>query len=206
VPENAQPRGARRVAVALAGFGLGAGLLALALATCPRGSLGERLAAPKPPTRTASMDDKVLIATGWTVQELEAILRAFREMYEERLGPAFSAEIVSSDGVLRVTFPAGIEPMEFAFLVNYVHYPKGFDLRARHILAAGRVTLTERFNLPDRALVGQKAMVYVPRNDREYDLVYVRTDADATFEDSFASSRWKPVRDPRLPDGIDRLR
>jgi hypothetical protein len=181
-------------------------LLTLAVTTAVAVSFVGTATALESPSRSLSMDDRVLIVRGWTEQELDEILRAFREMYEDRLGPAFRTETASSNGSLRVTFPAGIDPMTLAFLVNYVQYPKDFDLRTRHILAVGRVILTPDFNLPDRALAGQKASVYVPRNDREYDLVYVRTDAGATFENSFASSRWKPVRDPRLPDGIDRLK
>lgn len=181
-------------------------LLALAVTTAVAVSFVGTVTALESPSRSTSMNDTVLIVSGWTSQELEEIVRAFREMYEDRLGSAFRTETASSYGTLRVTFPAGIEPEILAFLVNHVQYPKDFDLRTRRILVAGRVTLTPEFNLPDRALVGQKAIVYVPRNDREYDLVDVRTEVGATFENSFASSRWKPVRDPRLPDGIDRLR
>lgn len=181
-------------------------LLALAVTTVVAVSFADTATALESRPRATSMNDTVLIVSGWTAQELEEIVRAFREMYEDRLGSAFRTETVSAGGALRVTFPAGIEPEILAFLVNYVQYPKAFDLRTRHILVVGRVALTPAFNLPDRALVGQKAIVYVPRNDREYDLVYVRTEAGATFENAFASSKWRPVRDPRLPDGIDRLR
>jgi hypothetical protein len=154
-----------------------------------------------------AMNEPVLVVSGWDAGELDTILRTFRGMYQERFAPSFKAEIAAGkQGQLRVTFPAGIDAVVLGWLVNYVHYPKGFDLRRRHIVAMARVTLTREFDLPDTSLLGQKAIIYVPKEDREYDLVYVRTDAGSTFENSFAESKWKRVHDARLPNGIDDLR
>ena len=63
----------------------------------------------------------------------------------------------------------------------------------------GTATLSKEFPVPDAALFGKKALFYVPANDRQYDVVYVRVGNDATFENSCGAKNWKRVDDPRLP-------
>lgn len=183
---------------------VGLALVGVALAGTPEAGLAG------PPDRQAVrkvMNDKELLVRGWDQKAIETILRDFKKLYEEHPGSGFAVAIETRpDGAVRVTFPVDVAPDLFPFLVNYVQYPKGFDLRGRLLTVVGRTTLSRAFSLPDPALEGQKASIYVPADDREHDEVYVRTDAGQTFVNSFAASRWKPVRDARLPDGFERLR
>jgi hypothetical protein len=154
-----------------------------------------------------SNNDKRLIVSGLSQQELGKVLSDFQSMYAGRLHRTFSIHLTPiSSNQFRIQFPNDIEPMYFHFLINYVRYPKGLDLSARSILVVGRATLDNQFNIPSASLIGQKAMIYIPANDKDFDLVYIQTDHGQTFEDSFASSSWKQVQNPRMPSGIETLK
>ena len=152
-------------------------------------------------------NDKVIISSGWDKIELEKILRDFQNLYNGRLHSTFTIQLTSVNSTqFRITFPNDIEPMLFSFLVNYARYPKGLDLTNRTILIAGKTTLDQSFDPPNPSLIGQKALIYVPTNDHEFDLVYIKTEQGQVYEDSFASSEWKLVQNPRLPGGVEALK
>lgn len=150
------------------------------------------------------MTEPIVLRKGWSERELQTILHDFSSQYE--LGSSLKEQVTPRpDGSFKVSFPAGIAPDMFAFLVNYVRYPRDFELRGRQILVVGRVTLAGPFAPPVPDVAGRNAVFYVPTNDTEYDLIFVKTDDGRAFEVSFTDMRWKPVRDPRLPEGADRL-
>ncbi len=157
----------------------------------------------RPPFVPDPENGKRVIVRGWTENELARILGDFRKMYEDRLGPDFFLEIhVLDGGAIRVTFPHDIPAMLFSFLINYVQYPKDFDLRTRSIVVVGEAPLSADFQPPVQSLVGRSAVFYVPSNDQDYDLVYVRI-GNETFVNSFAADSWKRVTDPRIPPGLE---
>ncbi|HXR48370.1 MAG TPA: hypothetical protein VN784_13125 [Candidatus Limnocylindrales bacterium] len=146
---------------------------------------------------------KEVIVSGWTSEELSGILTDFGDVYSGRLGPDFDYEVQPHDmGSTRITFPHDIPAEQFSFLVNYLQYPKNYDLKARSISVVGKARLSPEFHPPSENLVGQKAIFYIPTKDQSYDLVYVRV-GDETFENSFASRRWKRVTDSRIPPGVE---
>jgi hypothetical protein len=144
-----------------------------------------------------------IIVSGWTDQELPGILADFVEPYDDRLDSKFDFQIEPYDkGASRITFPHGISAEIFSFLVNYLQYPKNYDLTTRSVLVIGKAVLTPGFHPPDKNLIGQKAMFYIPSNDQKYDQVYIRV-ANETFVNSFAARHWKKVSDPSLPAGVE---
>jgi hypothetical protein len=150
---------------------------------------------------------KLIIINGWNKSEVTKILSDFQSMYGGRFHKNFSIQSTEiSSNQFHIQFPNDLEPLLFHFIINYAKYPKGLDLSGRSILVLGKATLDNQFNLLEPSLVGQKAMIYVPADDRDFDLVYIRTDHEEFFEDSFASSSWKRVPNPRLPIGIETLK
>lgn len=146
---------------------------------------------------------KEVIVSGWTGEELSGILTDFADAYYGRLGHEFDYAVCPDDkGSTRVTFPHDIPATQFSFLVNYLQYPKNYDLKARSISVVGKATIAQDFHPPSKSLVGQKAIFYIPSHDQDCDLVYVRV-GDETFENSFAARRWKRVVDSRIPTGVD---
>jgi hypothetical protein len=146
---------------------------------------------------------KEVIVRGWTSDELSNILSDFAEMYGGRLGRDFGYAVsLDPKGSTRVTFPHDIPADQFSFFVNYLQYPKNYDLKARSISVVGKATIAQDFHPPSKNLVGQKAIFYIPSHDQDGDLVYVRV-GDETFENSFAARRWKKVADSRIPPGVE---
>ena len=151
------------------------------------------------------LNDKQIMVQGWAEPELRRMLADFEKMYAGQLGPAYAVVLQNNGSSIRLSFPNDLPGDKFCFLVNYLHYPEGFDLKNRSVAVSGHGTLSDEPGLPDKALVGQRALFYVPANDQKYDLVYVRV-GERTFENSFASARWKPVDDSRFPPGVAPLR
>lgn len=156
------------------------------------------LAAPTP-------NDKEVLVRGWKNEELRRILDDFKAMYRDRLSPDYGVVVHPlPEGAIRLTFPVDLPPPFFAWLVNYIRYPKDFDLSTRSILVLGRTTLSSVFEPPEKKMISQRAAFYVPADDHEYDLVFVRVGV-ATYELSFARGQWKLVSNSRLPPGLDAL-
>jgi hypothetical protein len=145
-------------------------------------------------------NDTEIICVGWDAAELGKILEDFTRSYAGRLGasPAFRTERLRATEY-RITFPNDIPPTLLSFLVNYLQYPKGLDLTTHQVAVVAHVTLTPAFPIPREGYVGQKARIYVPSNDRDYDLVYFAVGPDY-FEQSFTDMAWKSVEDGRVSD------
>ena len=140
---------------------------------------------------------KAVIVSGWNNQELKQILSDFSDVHD------FEFQVCVADkGASRITFPHDIPVQQFSFLINYLQYPKNFDLKTRSILVFGKALVTSAFHPPNKDLIGQRAIFYIPANDQSYDLVYVRV-GDETFENSFAARHWKKATDSRVPTGIE---
>ena len=145
---------------------------------------------------------KEIIVSGWTKEELSTILGEFADMYGDDLNTQFDYEVSPCNASsFQITFPHDISGKIFSFLVNYLNYPKNFDAKGRSISVVGYAVLSTGFHPPSKALIDQKAAFYVPADDSDYDLVYVRI-GDETFEISFAAMHWKKVSDPRIPNGV----
>ena len=146
---------------------------------------------------------KEVIVSGWTSEELSGILTDFADAYYGRLGHDFDYAVCPDDkGSIHVTFPHDIPALQFSFLINYVQYPKNHDLKAHSISVVGKALIAPDFHPPSKSLVGQKAIFYIPSDDQDYDLVYVRV-GDETYENSFAARHWKRVEDSRIPPGVE---
>ncbi len=160
----------------------------------------------KQPTAPIVMSDEELLVRGWSDTELRQILGDFQRLSGNRLPSNFSTEIHAADGaVLRVTFPADIPSVDFCFLVNYVQYPKGFDLNSRPILVAGRATITSDFLPSDQSLVGKRILVYVPSEDKRYDEVFAQAEGQS-YEFPFTRTGFIRAQEPRLPVGVSDLK
>lgn len=184
---------------------LGALVVAAVLLTVITGRRAQQPAAARPSFVPDPHNDKVLLTRGWTTQELNKIIDDFVALYGTQVPADFATEVhADPTGALRAVFPHDVPGDLFIFLVNYVRYPRGIDLKGRAVYVAGRATLTSGFGAPHDAL-GQKAILYVPTNDTDYDVVYVRTVTGMVYEDSFASDTWKRVDNPRLPPEVETL-
>jgi hypothetical protein len=147
---------------------------------------------------------KEVLARGWSSEEFLKILIDFQKLYNLRSEIAVKIDSLK-DGTLRITFPQDVPDQLFPYLINYAQYPKGFEPEAGSILVVGKAIVSEKFEgISDPKLAGREAAIYVPSDDRKFDVLYIKI-GDETFENSFARRKWEKVTDPRLPSGIATL-
>jgi hypothetical protein len=149
-------------------------------------------------------NDNSVVVRGWAGAELERILGDFRQSYEIPQASGWSMT-AGPGGELVIAFPNDIEPRLLFFLVNYIQYPKGFDLTQRTIAVLSHVVLTPAFGIPDNTLIGKHAVIYVPSNDTEYDLVCAKVENGGAYEIPFTNLIWKRASDPRMPNAVKSL-
>jgi len=147
-------------------------------------------------------NDKAILIQGWNEDELRQILddfveedltafAAFRIEIEKRLESSFA-----------LTFPEDVHPAEFLSLINYLAYPINFDPAGRSIIVAGKTTLNSDFDGLPKSLEGKKALLYLPENDEDYDVVFLQTDSGVVLANSFNEGVWRKVNEPRLSSAV----
>jgi len=147
-------------------------------------------------------NDKAILIEGWNEDELRQILDDF---VEEDLSAfaAFRIEIEKrSERSFKLVFPEDVHPDEFLSLINYLAHPIDFDLSARSIIVAGKTTLNSDFDGLPQSLAGKKALLYLPENDEDYDVVFLQSESGATFARSFDGGGWRKVNDARLSSEV----
>ena len=165
---------------------------------------------PEPPTIPSftpnPANDKVIMVKGWDEVEIRKIIQDFIEQNKDVPYPAYTIEPRELEEDLhRLTFPQDIHPQIFSYLINLLTYPFDLDLRNRSIIVVGKTTLNSEFEGVDSSLLGQKAILYVPENDEDYDVVYMRTESGINLADSFGETQWRRVNEARLPSQVKSL-
>jgi hypothetical protein len=155
---------------------------------------------------TFAISDKEVLVRGWSDTELRQIIRDFQQVYRDRLPQNFSTNVQAGDGgLLRLTFPSDIAPEFFCWLINYVQYPRDFDLKSRTILVVGRATISSDFLPSEQSLIGKRMMLYIPADDKDYDVVFAQVDGQS-YKYPFSSERWQRVQEPRIPVEVSELK
>ena len=151
-------------------------------------------------------NDKVIVVNGWDEAQLRVIIDGFMDERDSG-GPDYEIELHQNEtGDYRLAFPQDIHQSEFAALVNYLQYPIEFGIPEHDIAAVGRMTLSAAFDGIPKQLIGKKAVLYVPEDDEEHDVVYVQTESGTSYSYSFQDSSWDEVQAARLSAGVKRLR
>ncbi|MEO5706402.1 MAG: hypothetical protein ABIT10_08855 [Alteraurantiacibacter sp.] len=145
----------------------------------------------------------VLVVSGWKPDELRSILADFSGMYGPQEG-AFDLPD-SSHHSLRIRLDQPISACNLLYLVNYLNYPKTFDLTGRSIAAAATVTLGPAFGVTAAPLMDQKAVFYVPTDDDRFDEVYATTADGSAFRVTFRDMAWREVDDARCSMAVKSL-
>ena len=155
-------------------------------------------------TSMAVPDDQVFIlAKGWDKAELDRILSDFETKYDLR---AAALQSEDATGAFRIRLRQPMGANQLIFLINYIHYPEGFDLEGRTVAAVARVRLSDAFGITTPPLLDKIATFYIPSNDREYDEVYAQVDSGSYYRLSFTHLAWEPVADARQSRTVISLR
>jgi hypothetical protein len=155
----------------------------------------------RPPFTPDRDNDKAIIVNGWNEEELARALDDFNfnSLLKVDIDERFET-------FYRLAFPEDVSATDFAALVNYLNYPIDLASPEREITVAGKTTLNSSFAGLPAILWGIMAIVYVPENDEDYDVVYLQTATGDTFANQLnQESGWRRVSDPRLPDQVKAL-
>ncbi len=151
-------------------------------------------------------NDKLIAVCGWNEEELFTILKGFAA---EGFPGAQQVRIVVhawQDSCYRLTFPEDMHPSNFTALVNYLLHPIELDGGNRSLIVAGQATLDTAFEGIPESSCGTKALLYVPDDDQDHDVVFLQTEPGAVFANCFQQETgWHPVRHSRLPLAVKRL-
>jgi hypothetical protein len=151
-------------------------------------------------------NDKVIFVSGWNEDELRTILDGY--IAEGPPGAPSYGIVFHQEQEDRywLTFPQDTHPFVFASLVNYLLYPIEFGIGDRTITVVGKTTLNSAFEGIPESLCGHKALLYVPEDDQDHDVVYLQTDGGVNLAYSFSENEgWKSVKTARLSPDVKRL-
>jgi hypothetical protein len=179
---------------------------AIALAYLLRGMQADPESPTIPSFTPNPENDKVIMVKGWDEVEIRKIIQDFIEQNKDVPYPAYTIEPRKQEEDLhRLTFPQDIHPQLFTYLINLLVYPFDLDFKSRSIIVVGKTTLNSEFEGADSSLLGQKAILYVPENDEDYDVVYMQTESGINLADSFGETQWRKVNEARLPSQVKSL-
>lgn len=151
-------------------------------------------------------NDKVILVKGWNEQEIRKIIADFTETYKNQGYSPYTIEYQKkAENLYKLNFPQDIHPVLFTFLIDYAAYPFELDFENRSIVVGGKATLSSDFAGIDESLTGQRAIFYLPENDQEGAVVYMRTESELYFANSFDKTSWERVQDSRLSEGTKKL-
>jgi hypothetical protein len=148
-------------------------------------------------------DQAKVVVSGWSEPELSKIISDFARKYGWSRSSLPLRRV--SGSTYEVDFPNGVAADDLIFLVNYLQYPEGFDLKTRLITPIGLTRLGPSFGLSDKSLTGKQAVIYIPSNDTDYDQVYVHVRPAVNFRVPFTTMNWIRTNDLRLPAAVARL-
>jgi hypothetical protein len=147
-------------------------------------------------------NDKAILVEGWSEDELRRILDDFVEQ-DFTAFAAFRIEIEKRlENSFVLIFPEDIHPAEFVTLINYLAYPINLDAAGRAIVVAGKTTLNSDFDGLPKSLAGKKALLYLPENDKDYDVVFLQTESGVTLANFFNEGVWRKVKHARLSSAV----
>lgn len=158
-----------------------------------------------PPFTADPNNDKQILVNGWNEEELRRIIDDF--VAEGRGDFHLSVELHHRDSnSFRLTFPEDISPWDFAAFLNYLAYPINYDFADREIIVAGQSTLDSDFGGVTKTPEGTKAIFYLPVDNEDYDVVFLKTDTGEVFVYELGRKMiWQRTNDPRFSEKVEKL-
>jgi hypothetical protein len=154
-------------------------------------------------SNAVSDQDVILLVKGWQSGELETILADFERKYGLDDG-ALQADNTAY-GASRIKLRQPLSADRLLYLVNYLHYPEGFELERRSPVAVAIARLSPAFGVTEPPLLGRTAAFYVPADDTRFDEVYATLDDESAFRVPFTNLGWEGVAEGRRSSAVAAL-
>lgn len=150
------------------------------------------------------MTQDIIIIKNSTIAKIKEILNEWMPLYSDSIPDGFNFELCKlEDGRVIVKVVVKLNDDLFFYLVNYLCYPEKMEDRQ---YAEGFRSLTEN------GFKGDRALIYIPEEDTDYDNVYVVTDKDEVFKVDFGgkvtaqkSSKTYQLPEFVIPDNSEKL-
>ena len=151
------------------------------------------------------MTNSIIIKDG-NFTKVQQALSQWISIYNESLNADFKIKIKESkDGIIRIETGPELDNERFYYLVNYLKYPEKINY---NIDIHGYVKLEDSTMYPSE-IIGKRAMIYIPENDKDYDYVYGVLQNGVTFKSDFGGN-FKYIQDTikyeEQPSDLDILR
>lgn len=156
-----------------------------------------REAREMPHRELIALGDFAVRVTGWRRSELDRITEDFAQLY----GIATPIVREMEAGVYHLEWSDGLDRDNLAFLVNYLHYPRGVDATGRSILATARLAP----GVIDEVSPGRALLLYVPSDDEDFDRIHALDDQGSAYIVDFRRVRYEPTDDARCPPQVRAL-
>ncbi|WP_369025362.1 hypothetical protein [Qipengyuania sp. RANM35] len=138
--------------------------------------------------------DFTVRVTGWRRSELDRITEDFAQLY----GIATPNVRETEAGVYHLEWSDGLNRDNLAFLVNFLHYPRGVDPAGRNIMATARLAP----GVIDEVPPGRALLLYVPSDDEDFDRIHALDDQGSAYVVDFGRVRYVPTDDARCPPQV----
>jgi len=120
--------------------------------------------------------------------DIKKALLQWIELYTDDLTFEVIFELYKiNDETFLIKVDKRIENEDFNYLVNYLCYPEDFD----YTFNTQGYTVAKNKELYPSEIIGKKLQVYVPDDDKEYDIVYAQTEDHEIYKIEFKGKVYK---------------
>ena len=142
-------------------------------------------------TRTSNPDltihertnDKLVIVSQANYADLKKVLTGFCKSYNKEENQALPKMTKLSESEFAITFPQDIDFEIFCYFINYIKYP--MEVKWRPDVVAWTTTKKGDIWTTEKS-VNKKVMLFIPKDDTEYDNVYLTTVDNIGYKLGFA--------------------
>lgn len=153
--------------------------------------------AAQPPTPWQEVPNhKVIWVSNAKAKELKAAIQQCCTHYNEQQPQLLPRLVQLTDQEHLISFPYDVQFDLLCFFINYLHYPEGIAYQPKivgwSIMMPADAWLGER-------LAGQRAMLFIPESDTEYDCIYLTTEQGAGYKIGFGNTQAEALEAPLCP-------
>ena len=128
-------------------------------------------------------NDKIIIIKNVSIEDLKTVIKQFCNMYNQGNYRALPLLRKYSESTFVITFPYDIDFETYCYIINYLHYPNGVSYSPQ--ISAWTTTKHSDAWMKE-SLINKNVMIYIPKEDKEYDNVYLTTSDNIGYKMGFA--------------------
>ena len=148
-----------------------------------------------PEQKKLVQNDKIIIVDGAKYEDIKKATLQFCNIYNKQNLVAIVKLTKISENLSVLTFPYDIDFGTFCFLINYLYYPNEIFYQA-DIKAWATTKPNDDFISKENQ--NKYSMIFIPRDDKEYDNVYMTTKENKGFKLGFAVGGLKNLSSPKI--------